>query len=83
MDTEQRYRATALGKTLESQGRHQRWLARQIGVSESHLSRVIAGERPLPQSQAEQVARVLAIPLFLIFELSDESISLRKERAMT
>lgn len=79
MDTEKRYRATELGKTIEAQGRHQRWLARQLGVSDSHLSRVITGERMMSERHAQVAAKVLMVPLFLVFELSDESTSLSRE----
>lgn len=73
METNRRLRATALEDTIKAQGRHQRWLARQIGISESHLSRVVAGERTLPEEQANRIAELLMVPLFLVFTLSDES----------
>ena len=73
MDKTERYRATQLAAILKSQGRHQRWLAKQIGVHESYLSRVVSGEKTLSQSKAEQVAALLGVPLFVPFELLDRS----------
>lgn len=37
------------------------WLARQTGVSHSHLSRVLAGERPLTAELAARIEGVLGL----------------------
>ncbi len=73
MNDTKRYRAPLLAKILKSQGRHQRWLAAQIGVHESHLSRVISGEKTLTHEQAEKASWLLQVPLFLVFELVDQN----------
>jgi transcriptional regulator with XRE-family HTH domain len=73
------YRARGLMDLLNQQGRKQRWLANQVGVSESHLSRVVAGERLIDQVAAERISSVLAVPLFLIFEFTDRSNSLQEK----
>lgn len=79
MDKTLRYKPTQLGPILDGQGRKRRWLAAQVGVSESLISKVIAGERTLAQTTAERIAVVLGLPLFLLFELDTESVSLARE----
>lgn len=71
----ERYRATQLAPILKSQGRHQRWLAKQLGIHESYLSRVISGEKSLSADKAERAAVLLGVPLFVLFELLDRSDS--------
>lgn len=80
MDKTTRFRATQLAAVLKSQGRHQRWLAKQLGLHESYLSRVISGEKTLSIEQAERAASLLGVPLFLVGELlsrndSDRSVN--------
>jgi transcriptional regulator with XRE-family HTH domain len=70
------YRARGLPELLQQQGRKQRWLAEQSKLSESHLSRVITGERLVDKATAERVAGVLNVPLFLIFEFTGRSENL-------
>jgi transcriptional regulator with XRE-family HTH domain len=62
------YDGRKLADLLTAQGRKARWLAAQAGVSESHLSRVVSGERLATRSTAERVAAVLQVPLFLAFD---------------
>lgn len=68
-----RYRATALSQVLKDQGRHQRWLASRVGMTEATLSRVVNGISRVERGNAERIAVVLGVPLFLIFELADGS----------
>jgi transcriptional regulator with XRE-family HTH domain len=82
MKQESRYRATALDQTIRAQGRRQRWLAAQVGVSESHLSRIVSGEREAPESLARRLSEVLTVPLFLVFSLSDDSYLLQPTEAI-
>jgi plasmid maintenance system antidote protein VapI len=67
-------RATARLGEVVAQGRKPRWLASQIGVSESHLSRVVSGERRLQLTKAEALADLLRVDLADVFDLSALSI---------
>lgn len=49
---------TPLKKVLVAQGRHQRWLAAQIGKHESEVSRIVNGLIP-----AEDVKDAIAVAL--------------------
>jgi len=71
---EERLRATALGAVIEERGIKKVWLARQVGISDGHLANVIKGARTMPRSTAEQVARCLGLPLFLLFDASTDAI---------
>lgn len=73
---QRRYRATNLGRVLESQGRKQRWLAERIGVSGAYISLIIAGERTVDQETGERIAALLDVPLFLLFSLGKQSNSI-------
>jgi plasmid maintenance system antidote protein VapI len=64
MSKSKRYRATALSQVLKDQGRHQRWLASRLGVTEATMSRVVNGTARLDNDEAEMTARVLGVPLF-------------------
>jgi transcriptional regulator with XRE-family HTH domain len=63
-----RYTAARLGSVLAAQGRSQRWVARQVGVSESLLSHAQAGRRSLDRALAERVAVVLGVPFAMLFD---------------
>jgi len=41
------------------QGRSTRWLARELGVSDSHTARLLAGERPWTPELREKAAQAL------------------------
>jgi len=73
MDEEPRYIATNLGKLLESEGLKQSWIARQLGVSKSLMSKVVSGDRSVDQASAEQISFLVGVPLFLLFELRQRS----------
>jgi hypothetical protein len=45
LHTMERYRSTNLAAVLKQQGRFQKWLAQQFGVSESFVSKVALGHR--------------------------------------
>lgn len=68
-ETSERFTAANLGAVLRDQGRFQRWLARQVGVSESLISYVIRGERTLGKREAERISQILGVPFFLLFDL--------------
>lgn len=73
MNEEPRYIATNLGKSLESKGLKQSWIARQLGVSKSLMSKVVSGDRSVDQMTAEKIAALVGVPLFLLFELRQRS----------
>ena len=58
---------------LRSQGRSSKWLAEQIGMDKTSLSKAIAGEPSRGLSPVDQVviARILGVPVTWIFQ--DES----------
>lgn len=65
-----RYRATPeLRRQLELQGRMSSWLARQVGVSKSSMSRFVAGTRSVPGAEARLISALLGSDFFVLFEL--------------
>lgn len=54
-------------ETLDYQGRHHRWLAEQLGVDKSTLSKVLQGERPMPAGWEDQIAFLLQVPKSVLF----------------
>lgn len=71
----ERYRSTNLAAVIKQQGRFQRWLALQLGVSESMVSKVALGQRTLSRFHAERVAQLLGVPFFVLFELHESNDS--------
>lgn len=49
---------TPLGRIMRTEGRKQRWLADQVGVSESHMSYVIKGAQ-VSDDLAQAIAKAL------------------------
>lgn len=43
-----------------------RWIARRIGVSEGHLTRLLDGERRMSDAQARAIADILGLPIELV-----------------
>jgi transcriptional regulator with XRE-family HTH domain len=76
------FRATKLASVMDAQGRKARWLATEVGISESHLSRVLKGERLISEPLANKIADKLQMPLFLVFEFTSVNSSLRMESAV-
>ena len=68
---EPRYRLTRLGETLDAQGRHQRWVAKKVGVSESLLSKARTGERTVDGAIAERIATLLGVPFGMLCDLQE------------
>jgi len=73
MNRTNRYTATNLGSLLKAQGRHQRWLANQLDISDSLMSKVILGQRTIDEALAKRVATLLGVDLFFVFELHQRS----------
>lgn len=62
-----RYRGTRLFEILQAQGRRQNWFARQVGCSQSLLSMIKGGRRPIPEWLPERASAVLGIPVDVLF----------------
>lgn len=66
--TELRYTGTKIGDVLKVQGRRQDWLADQVGLSRSALNMAMKGSRTINAEYATQIAAVLGVPFFMLFE---------------
>lgn len=65
---------TNLRRVMERQGRRHIWLAEQIGVSPSHVTRVMNGERvPGPEFRA-RAAEMLEVPESELFPEQAEQV---------
>jgi transcriptional regulator with XRE-family HTH domain len=69
-----RYWATNLEAVLATQGRTRRWLADRLGVSESLVSKVLAGKKTVGREQGEVIADAVGVPFDLLFELRERSV---------
>jgi plasmid maintenance system antidote protein VapI len=79
-ETNERYVAANLLLVLREQGRLQKWVAKQIGVTESMISHVLKGRKTLSRSQAERVSQVLGVPFFVLFNLCEGSTIASEEQ---
>lgn len=50
-------------RAIVSQGRKFSWVAKRVGISQGHLTRILAGERPLSAAQAQLLADALGLPV--------------------
>lgn len=50
---------TALQRVLREDGRRQDWLAAKVGVSDSHMSLIVRGQRHCSDDLAERIAKAL------------------------
>lgn len=66
-DTRPLYRPTYVGQWIDHLGRKATEIARATGISESHLSLIIAGKRPYVQSKLEAIADELGIHVGRLF----------------
>ena len=60
-----------IGRILEARGIKVTWLATQLNISHSHLSRLLSGERPWTPELRREAARVLMLPEDVIFFAKD------------
>lgn len=60
-----------LSETLVGQGRKGRWLASQVGVSESSISRLMSGKQTVDEGVAKQISLILGTPFFMLFEYAE------------
>jgi plasmid maintenance system antidote protein VapI len=73
MDGKPRYTARQLGPVMAAQGRKKRWLAAQVGVHESLIGKLIAGQRSASQQTAERISAVLGLPIGVLFAIHERS----------
>lgn len=71
MDCQSRYDHQKIKDTIERQGRRKTWVSEQLGITPSHLSRLILGERPITERNATKLAEILGVPVE-DFELREE-----------
>lgn len=76
-----RYRSVNVGKVLDEKLLRRDWLAREIGVHPSLIPHIISGRRTVDGSRAGQIADALGEPIFLLFELSDDTESVSNGKA--
>jgi len=67
-----RYLATNLTDVVTQQGRSLSWLGERLGVHRSHVSRIAAGKRPIGDEGARICSESLGVPVWLLFEETDE-----------
>jgi hypothetical protein len=68
-----RYVATNLAAVLDGQGRMRSWLAGRVGVSESSVSKIVAGTRTVDRDLGEAMAAALDVPFLVLFALRERS----------
>ncbi|MGB3327554.1 MAG: helix-turn-helix transcriptional regulator [Thermomicrobiales bacterium] len=68
-----RLTATNLRTELEAQGRMQYWLARQIGITQGNMSKIVLGKRTVGPERAGHIARLLDVRVETIFEVQKPS----------
>lgn len=73
-------RLTPIRLALYRRDRSQKWLAGQLGMSESALSRIVNGLVP-PEPTRERIAALLDVPVETLFALYDPSVDPSGERA--
>lgn len=80
-ETTDRFTGTKIKIVLMEQGRRQDWLANQVGVSQSTVTRWLKGELPIRSDHATKIAQVLGVPFGLLFESLFRDESSRQEAA--
>lgn len=74
-----RYTATNLRSVLREQERTVAWLARKCGVSVTLMHYIAHRQRTASHQVAQRAADVLNVPLFLLFDFTDENIDTASE----
>jgi DNA-binding XRE family transcriptional regulator len=59
--------ATALWRYLDERGIQRVWLAGQLGVSKQLISNIENGARSMPAWMPEDIAVILAVPVWMLF----------------
>lgn len=73
MERTQRLTATNLNEVIEAQGRRKRWLAEQVGVSESLIGKIALGQRTISAPLASKIALLLNEDVDRLFALYEQS----------
>lgn len=68
---------------LERRGTMQRWLARELDISDSYLSFLLSGDKPWTNELKDRVAQVLMIPRAVLFFEDECSRELHGEKSLT
>lgn len=55
-------------RAIAAQGRRMDWLAAKAGISNGHLTRILAGERRLQPVVAQRIADALGLPLDYVLQ---------------
>lgn len=58
-------------ETIKGQGRHQSWVAENMGISQAYLTRLMNGQRPWLPHLRDAASRVLNVPESVLFLVSD------------
>jgi hypothetical protein len=58
---------TILADIMAQQGRRSDWLGHQLGLSRAMMTRILLQERGCRPEHAEQIARILGVPLAVFF----------------
>ncbi len=80
--TPDRFTGTNIGEILDAQGRRKGWLAAQVGVSASTVTRWINGEIAISRLHADRVALALGVPFFVIAESRKSEVMYREREAI-
>jgi plasmid maintenance system antidote protein VapI len=51
-----------IDRLAREHGRAKYWIANQLGISQSYLSRLISGERPITAEMAQRLATLFDVP---------------------
>lgn len=52
-----------VARLVREQGRQKQWVARQIGVSPSEMTKILRGDRVLTLPQAQRLAQALGVAI--------------------
>ena len=76
-----RFTGSKIKIVLLEQGRRQDWLANQVGVSQSTVTRWLKGDLAIRQMHALKIAQTLGVPFDLLFESRFRDDPSRQEAA--
>jgi plasmid maintenance system antidote protein VapI len=57
-----------ISRAIATQGRRMNWLAAKAGISQGHLTHILAGERRLQPAVAQRIADALGLPLDYVLQ---------------
>lgn len=57
---------------IAAQGRRMDWLAERVGISQGHLTHILAGRRRLRPEHAQRIADALGVPVGYILPAQPE-----------